>query len=83
MTGLTKYDLGFRKDLPIGEGDISKFFSSSAVNFISESRMVRIKLGSVRENLICESIEFGDMLLQVFNGLPINQSESCRPANEK
>ena len=50
-------------NLPIGEGNISKFFSSSAVNFISESRMVRIKLGPVRENLICESIEFGDMLL--------------------
>ena len=30
------------KNVPIGEGDISKFFSSSAVNFISESRMIRI-----------------------------------------
>ena len=52
-------------DLPIGEGNISKLFSSSAVNFISESRMVRIEFRSVWQNLICESIKFSDMLLWV------------------
>ena len=53
--------------LPIGESDISEFFSSSAINIISKSGMVRIKFGTVGQNLICESIQLGDMLYKVFN----------------
>ena len=72
------------KNLPIGECDISKFFSSSAVNFISESRMIRIKFRSVRQNLICESIKLGDMLLWVFNSFFNSQSEDkIQLTNEK
>ena len=76
VTWFKQGELGLSNDLPVGEGDISKFFSSSAVNFISESRMIRIKFGSVGQNLICESIKLGDMLLWVFNSFLISQSES-------
>lgn len=41
-------------------GNISKVLPSGSVNLVGESWMVRVQLGTVRQNLVCESIQVPD-----------------------
>ena len=49
------------------EGDIREFFPSGSIDFIGESRMVRVKFRAVSQNLVSKSIQIANLSREPWN----------------
>ena len=49
------------------KSNIGKLFSSGAINHIGKARMIRVKLRAIRQDLIGEPVQLGDVLREPWN----------------